>query len=74
MRVRHVGKRYSRSLKHSLWYGVRDIAREVLLRGEQTESWNRPGEFWAVKEVSFDLHPGDALALIGRTARAKARC
>ena len=71
MRVHHVGKRYSRNLKHALWYGVRDIAREVLLRREQTEGWNRAGEFWAVSEITFDLHPGDALALIGPNGAGK---
>jgi lipopolysaccharide transport system ATP-binding protein len=71
MSVHHVGKKYSRSLKRSLWYGVRDIAREVLLRKEQTEGWTREGEFWAVSDVSFDLRKGEALALIGPNGAGK---
>ncbi len=70
--ARCVGKKFSRSLKRSLWYGVRDIARELLLRREQGgEGWTRPGEFWAVHNISFDLGPGDSLALIGPNGAGK---
>jgi lipopolysaccharide transport system ATP-binding protein len=71
MSVHRVGKKYSRSLKRSLYYALREIAREVLLREEQMEGWTRKGEFWAVSDVSFDLRPGDALALIGPNGAGK---
>jgi len=72
MSVYQVGKKYTRSLKRSLWYGLKDIGREVLLRREQIgEGWLRKGEFWAVNNISFDLHPGEALALIGPNGAGK---
>ncbi len=72
MTVHQVGKKYSRSLKRSLYYGLKDIARELLLRKEQTgEGWTREGEFWAVNDVSFELKRGEALALIGPNGAGK---
>ena len=67
-----VGKKYTRSLKRSLYYALRDMARELLFRGEQPgEGWTRQGEFWAVHNVSFELRPGEALALIGANGAGK---
>jgi lipopolysaccharide transport system ATP-binding protein len=72
MTVFEVGKKYSRSLKRSLWYGLKDMVRELLFRKEQPgEGWTREGEFWAVHNVSFELRRGDALALIGPNGAGK---
>ena len=72
MTVFEVGKKYSRSLKRSLWYGLKDMAREFLFRKEQPgEGWTREGEFWAVHNVSFELRRGEALALIGPNGAGK---
>jgi lipopolysaccharide transport system ATP-binding protein len=72
MSVRHAGKKYSRSLKRSLWYGLKDIGRELLMTREQAPDVGlRHAEFWAVSDVTFDLHRGDALALIGPNGAGK---
>jgi lipopolysaccharide transport system ATP-binding protein len=72
MTVHQVGKKYSLNLKQSLWYGLKDMARELLLRKEQGgEGWTREGEFWAVNDISFELRRGDALALIGPNGAGK---
>jgi ABC-type polysaccharide/polyol phosphate transport system ATPase subunit len=68
----HVGKKYSRSLKRSLWYGLSDMGRELLLKGERPpEAGLREAEFWAVSDISFELFAGDALALIGPNGAGK---
>src|SRR5581483_9081763 len=56
--VEGLSKKYCRSLKRALWYGVKDLASELLLRrGPRTVL--RPYEFWALKDVSLELRPGE---------------
>ena len=65
-----VSKRFCRDLKRSLFYGIQDIASEVLaLRDEATTL--RPHEFWALKDVNLELRQGQALGLIGKNGSGK---
>ena len=67
--VSGLSKKYCRSLRRSLWYGVQDIAHEVLPIGPPADL--RRDEFWAVDDVSFELGKGEALAIIGQNGAGK---
>ena len=45
-----VGKKFCRSLKRSLWYGLMDVASEVTGRQAPRTSL-RTDEFWAIEEL-----------------------
>ncbi|HIK03282.1 MAG TPA: ABC transporter ATP-binding protein [Trichormus sp. M33_DOE_039] len=68
--VDHVSKKFCRNLKRSLLYGVQDIATE-LLGGDRKSDTLRSQEFWAIKDVSFQLKRGEALGLVGSNGAGK---
>jgi lipopolysaccharide transport system ATP-binding protein len=65
-----VSKKFCRSLKRSLWYGVQDVVGEIVGRKGHLDVL-RENEFWAVQEVSFELGRGQCLGLIGPNGAGK---
>ncbi len=68
--VENIGKKFCRNLKRSLWYGVKDIASELIGHGRKIKEL-RKGEFWAVQDVSFTVQRGETIGLIGRNGAGK---
>jgi len=68
--IENVSKKFCRNLKQSLLYGVQDIATE-LVGGIRKGDTLRSKEFWALKDVSFQLRQGQALGLVGSNGAGK---
>jgi lipopolysaccharide transport system ATP-binding protein len=64
IRVENVSKKYCKSLKGSMLYGVMDIGRNMLGFSSHSERLRR-GEFWALNEVSLEVNREETLGLIG---------
>jgi len=68
--VNGVSKKFCRDLKSSLFYGVQDIASE-LIGGQRQSDKLRPKEFWALDDISFQLRRGEAVGLVGPNGSGK---
>lgn len=71
IKVEGLSKKFCRNLKKSLWYGMQDIGSELAGRRHGTEGVLRPDEFWAVKDIGFELKRGECLGLIGHNGAGK---
>jgi len=64
IRADGVSKKFGLTLRQSMKYGLRDISSKLI--GRQTHAdILREGEFWAVNDVGFELHDGEALGIMG---------
>jgi lipopolysaccharide transport system ATP-binding protein len=78
--ARDISKKFCRSLKRSLIYGMSDVvhslnpwatSRDIASTVPVSDGELRPQEFWALKNVSFQVKRGECLGLIGHNGAGK---
>ena len=70
VKVDELAKKFCRNLRRSLWYGVRDLGAELLLR-DGGRGTLRTDEFWALENISFEAVQGETLGIIGHNGAGK---
>jgi len=74
IRCDQVSKKFCKNLKRSLFYALQDFSSDLFLPGRVRDLATvslRSAEFWAIRDVSFEVRRGEAMALMGVNGAGK---
>lgn len=71
LEVQRVSKKFARGFAGARRSALRDIWREIAIWEDLRRDQLDGSEFWALHEISFALHEGDALGIIGANGAGK---
>lgn len=70
LKAENVSKKFTRSLRRSMYYGAKDVVKSMLGMKIRTDML-RPDEFWAADGITFELKQGESLGVIGENGSGK---
>jgi lipopolysaccharide transport system ATP-binding protein len=70
VRVDGVWKKFGLTMRDTLRYGLTDVGRRLIGLDRRSDQL-RPGEFWALQDVSFELNAGEAIGIMGANGSGK---
>lgn len=68
--VKGLSKKFCGNLRRSLIYGTLDVFRNLLGLGLRSSTL-RPSEFWALKEINFEIGRGECVGILGCNGSGK---
>ncbi len=68
--VRSLHKKFSRDIKYNLFYGMKDLVADAFGQAPNYMQL-RKKEFWALRNINFDLSEGEILGIVGANGSGK---